>query len=102
MASVRGGPLVEWSEEGNLAGPRAGEGHDSVSKRAAIAEKARKNSKEQFNNVPHHLIRKLIAECLEEIPKSSAAGADGMSVKQARENLNSLLPPILKQIHEGR
>ena len=33
---------------------------------------------------------------------SSAAGVDGMSAKQARENLSWLLPPILKQIHEGR
>jgi group II intron reverse transcriptase/maturase len=90
------------SEAGNPAGLRAGEGHDPVSRRAAIAAKARKNSKEQFNNLLHHLTYELVAECLGDIPKSSAAGVDGMSVKQARENLSWLLPPILKQIHEGR
>lgn len=97
-----GRSVVEWSELRNLAGARAGEGHDPVSRRAAIAAKVRKNPKEQFNNLLHHLICKLVAECLDEIPKSSAAGVDGMCVKQARENLNGLLPPILKQAHEGR
>jgi group II intron reverse transcriptase/maturase len=90
------------SEAGNPSGPSAGKGHDPVSKRAAIAAKARKNPKEQFNNLLHHLTYALVAECLEKIPQSSAAGVDGMSAKQASENLSWLLPPILKQIHEGR
>ena len=90
------------SEAGNPSGPRAGKGYDPVSRRAAIAAKARNNPKEQFNNLLHHLTYELVAECLDEIPRSSAAGVDGMSVKEARENLSWLLPPILKQIHEGR
>jgi group II intron reverse transcriptase/maturase len=90
------------TEAGNAAGRSAGKGHDPVSRRAAIAAKARENPKEQFNNLLHHLTYELVAECLDEIPRSSAAGVDGMSVKQARENLSWLLPPILKQIHEGR
>src|SRR5438046_3002703 len=90
------------TEAGNPVGPRAGERHDPVSRRAAIAAKARKNPKEQFNNLLHHVTYELIAECLSDVPQSSAAGVDGMSVKQARENLSWLLPPILKQIHEGR
>ncbi len=77
-------------------------GDDPVSRRAAIAARARKNPKEQFNNLLHHLSYEWVAECLDEIPRASAAGVDGMSVKQARENLSWLLPPILKQIHEGR
>lgn len=90
------------SEAGNPCGRRAGEGNHPVSRRAAIAARARANPKEQFNNLLHHLTYDLIAECLNQIPQSSAAGVDGMSVKQARENLSWLLPPILKQIHEGR
>lgn len=90
------------SEAGNPSGPRAGKGYDPVSRRAAIAAKARTNPKEQFNNLLHHLTYELVAECLDDIPRSSAAGVDGMSVKEARENLSWLLPPILKQIHEGR
>ena len=90
------------SESGNPSGPSAGEGDNPVSRRAAIAARARKNPKEQFNNLLHHLTYELVAECLHEIPQSSAAGVDGMSAKQASENLSWLLPPILKQIHEGR
>jgi RNA-directed DNA polymerase len=90
------------SESGNPSGRSVGEGHDPVSRRAAIAAKARKNPKEQFNNLLHHLTYELVAECLDEIPQTSATGVDGMSVKQASENLSWLLPPILKQIHDGR
>jgi group II intron reverse transcriptase/maturase len=90
------------TEAGNPAGPSVGKGYDPVSRRAAIAAKARKNPKEQFNNLLHHLTYELVAECLNDIPNTSAAGVDGMSVKQARENLSWILPPILKQIHEGR
>jgi group II intron reverse transcriptase/maturase len=90
------------AEAGNSSGHRAGKGNDPVSRRAAIAAKARNNPKEQFNNLLHHLTYELVAECLDDIPNSSASGVDGMSVKQARENLSWLLPPILKQIHEER
>jgi hypothetical protein len=90
------------SESGNPIGPSADKGANPVSKRAAIAARARKNLKEQFNTLLHHLTYELVAECLHEIPPSSASGVDGMSVKQASENLSWLLPPILKQIHEGR
>ena len=89
-------------ESGNPSGRSDGEGDNPVSRRAAIAAKARKNPKEQFNNLLHHLRYELVAECLNQIPQSSAAGVDGMSVRQASENLSWLLPPILKQIHEGR
>ena len=56
------------SESGNPSGPSAGEGHNPVSGRAAIAARARKNPKEQFNNLLHHLTYELVAECLKEIP----------------------------------
>jgi RNA-directed DNA polymerase len=68
-----------------------------------MAHRERKNPKEQFNNLLHHLTYELVAECLHEIPPPRTVGAvDGISVKQARENWSWLLPPILKQIHEGR
>jgi len=89
------------SESGNPSGRSVGKGNDPVSKRAAIAAKARTNPKEQFNNLLHHLSYELVAECLNEIPQSSAAGVDGMSAKQASENLSWLLPPILKQSMTG-
>jgi hypothetical protein len=53
-------------------GPSARDEHNPVSKRAAIAAKARKNPKEQFNNLLHHLTYELVEECLHELPLSSA------------------------------
>ena len=49
------------SESGNPSGPSAGKENNPVSRRAAIAAKARKNPKEQFNNLLHHLTYELIA-----------------------------------------
>ncbi len=90
----------EVANEESGTGHSVGQGYDPVSKRAAIAAKARTNPKEQFNNLLHHLTYELVEECLSKIPKSSATGVDEMGVKEARENLSWLLPPILKQIHE--
>lgn len=87
---------------GNLAGLRVGQDRDPISRRAAVAAKARKNPKGQFNNLLHHLTYELVEECLAKIPRSSAVGVDEMGVEEAQENLSWLLPPILKQIHEGR
>jgi group II intron reverse transcriptase/maturase len=90
------------TEAGNPVGHSAEQGRDPVSRRAAIAAKARSHPKEQFNNLLHHLTYELVEECLKKIPRSSAAGVDGMSVEEACQNLSWLLPPILKQIHDGR
>ncbi len=90
------------SEAGNLAEHSVREGHDPVSRRATIAAKARANQSEQFNNLLHHLTYELVEECLKKIPRTSAVGVDGMSVGEAQKNLSWLLPPVLKQIHEGR
>lgn len=87
---------------GKLSEHSGGWKQDPVSRRAAIAAKARMNPKEQFCNLLHHLSYELIEECLFKIPRNSAVGTDGMTVDQARENLSWLLPPILKQIHEGK
>ena len=91
-----------YTVAGNPAEHSVGEGRDPESRRAAIAVKARINPRECFNSLLHHLTYDLVEECLSKIPKSSAVGMDGMTVVQARENLSWLLPPILKQIHEGR
>ena len=91
-----------YTVTGNLAEPSVSTGRNPVSRRAAVAAKARSHPKEQFNNLLHHLTYELVDECLNKTPRSSAAGIDGMSVEEARKNLSWLLPPILKQIHEGQ
>jgi len=87
---------------GNSVGHSGNARLDPASRRALIAAKARSNPKERFNNLLHHLTYELVEECLARIPSSSAPGEDGMTAKQARENLAWILPPILKQIREGR
>lgn len=87
---------------GNLTERSVGKGKDPVSRRAAIAAKARSQPKEQFNSLLHHLTYELIEESLANISRSSAVGVDEMTVEEARKHLSWLLPPILKQIHEGR
>lgn len=72
---------------GNLIKPRVDKGQDPVSRREAVAAKARNNPKERFNSLLHHLTYDLIADCLQKTPLSSAVGVDEMTVEQARENL---------------
>lgn len=91
-----------YTEMGHSAGCKDSVKQDPVSRRAAIAAKARMNPNERFNNLLHHLTYELIEECLNKIPKSTSVGVDGMTVEQTQANLNWLLPPILKQIHQGR
>jgi len=50
----------------------------------------------------HHLTFELVKECLENIPRKSAPGVDGMTVETALKNLDWLLPPLLDAIHQGR
>jgi len=86
---------------GNLHGHSDSAGNDPESKRARIAAIARSKPKEQFNNLMHHLTYELVREHLAKIPLKSAPGADGMTVKAALDNLEWILPPILKAIHQG-
>ena len=71
------------SEAGNPTEHSVGKGNDPVSRRAAIAAKARTNPKEQFNSLLHHLTYELIEECLNKIPKSSAARATNCRINAA-------------------
>lgn len=77
-------------------------GNDPRIKRSRIAVKARSNPKIKFNNLIHHLTPQLIEESIKSISVSSVPGVDDMPVKQVRENLSWLLPPIMKQIHAGQ
>jgi group II intron reverse transcriptase/maturase len=71
-------------------------------KRLLIAAKARSQPKEKFNNLTHHLTVALIKEQLYKTSLNSAPGVDGMTVGQARENADWLLPPLIDVIHKGR
>src|SRR5690606_3690396 len=79
-----------------------GSGNDTSTRLARIAVKARMSRKERFNNLLHHLTPDLIIENLAKIPLKSATGVDKMTVGRVEKNLDWLLPPVMKQIHEGR
>jgi group II intron reverse transcriptase/maturase len=74
---------------------------ESELKLTRIAIKARSNPKERFSNLMHHLTPELIRQHLSKMPTRSASGVDGMTVVQALENLDWILSPQLKMIHEG-
>jgi RNA-directed DNA polymerase len=96
------GKLEPHTEVGSSSEHRNTTANDPISKRALIAAKARNNPKLQFVNLMHHLTPKLIEESLNKIPKKSAVGVDGMTVEQAKKNLDWILPPLLKRIHNGQ
>ena len=75
---------------------------DSVTRRALIAARARKNPHERFNSLLHHLTYNLVSKCLDEMSKSTSPGIDKMDVKTVQKNLDWLLPPILSKIHKGQ
>lgn len=75
---------------------------EPMTKQELIAARARKNKEEKFNNLMPHLKLELIKECLNKTRLNSAAGVDGMSVGQARQNADWLVPPLLDAIHKGR
>jgi group II intron reverse transcriptase/maturase len=83
------------------ANARSGTKLGPEAKLALVADKARKNPKEQFNNLLHHLTSKLIEGELNQMKRTTSAGVDGMTVAQAKDHLDWLLPKVLEQIHEG-
>jgi retron-type reverse transcriptase len=82
-------------------GHRAGQ-LTQAQRRAQIAARARSQPKEKFSNLLHHLTPELITQCLSAIPGKSAAGVDEITVEEVKANLSWMLPPILKEIHQGR
>ena len=94
--------LGPYTAMGNVTEHSVNNKVDLISGRALIAARARSHPKEQFNNLVHHLTYELIEECLHKIPENSAPGADGMTVNEAKSNLHWILPPLLKQIHQGQ
>jgi RNA-directed DNA polymerase len=75
--------------------------NDPDTKLARIADKARKNPKEQFSSLLHHLSPQLIVKGLAKMRRTTSSGVDGMTVPQALEHVDWLLPTIVSAIHRG-
>lgn len=90
------------TETGNNRGHWSPGGVDSNLRLAHVAARARKSAEERFSNLMHHLTPELIAKQLDGMTQKSAAGIDGITVEQARKNVNWLLRIPMEQIHKGQ
>src|ERR1039457_2844073 len=64
-----------------------------------IAAKARYEPKLRFTSLAHHITRDRVLKSLSQIPKRSAAGVDGQTVEEAKENFEQWIEPMLQSIH---
>jgi group II intron reverse transcriptase/maturase len=64
-----------------------------------IAAKARDDRKLKFTSLAHHITEELLWESVNHIPKNSAPGSDGQTVKDAKESFKQWAPEMLRAIH---
>ena len=64
-----------------------------------IAAKAREDRKLKFTSLAHHVTEELLWESVNHIPNTSAAGSDGQTVQEAKENFKQWAPEMLRAIH---
>ena len=64
-----------------------------------IAAKARCEPNLRFTSLAHHVTRERVQKNLSQIPKRSAAGADGQTVEAAKESFEEWIEPMLQSIH---
>ena len=64
-----------------------------------IAAKARCEPKLRFTSLAHHITRDRVRRALSKIPEHSAAGVDGQTVREAKENFEEWIEPMLQSMH---
>ncbi len=64
-----------------------------------IAVKAREEPKLRFTSLAHHVTKELIWKNLCRIPGKSAAGCDGKTVAEAKEEFEEWVEPMLQSMH---
>jgi RNA-directed DNA polymerase len=64
-----------------------------------IAVKAREEPKLRFTSLAHHVTKQLIWKSLCQIPNKSAAGCDGKTVAEAKEEFEEWVEPMLQSMH---
>jgi len=65
-----------------------------------IAIKARCEPTLRFTSLAHHVTRSRVEGNLKQIPNRSAAGTDGVSVAEAKEDFDHWIEPMLSSIHK--
>src|SRR5712675_3795592 len=64
-----------------------------------IAVKARCEPKLRFTSLAHHITKERVWESLSQIPAKSAAGVDGQTVTEAKENFEEWIAGMLQSVH---
>jgi RNA-directed DNA polymerase len=64
-----------------------------------IAVKARCEPRLRFTSLAHHITKERVWENLAQIPTNSAAGVDGQSVTEAKENFEGWIEEMLQSVH---
>lgn len=66
-----------------------------------IAAKARSEPKLRFTSLAHHLTQERLWKSLSHIPKTSAPGCDGQTVREAKEEFEIWSAPMLSAVHRN-
>src|ERR1035437_4208778 len=64
-----------------------------------IAVKARCEPKLRFTSLAHHITKERLWENLKQMPAKSAAGVDGQTVTEAKENFEEWIAGMLQSVH---
>ena len=66
-----------------------------------VREAARKDKKQKFTALLHHLTKDLLRESFQALKKQAAPGVDGVSWKQYQEGLEERLQDLHSRVHRG-
>lgn len=64
-----------------------------------IAEKSRENPMLKFTSLAHHITPERVWKNLHQIPLRSAPGCDGQTVREAKDDFESWIEPMLESMH---
>ncbi len=64
-----------------------------------IAAKARCEAKLRFTSLAHHVTRERVWDNLSQVPRKTAAGVDGQTVEEAKEQFDVWIEPMLQSMH---
>ncbi|GFO55009.1 hypothetical protein GMSM_20160 [Geomonas sp. Red276] len=67
-----------------------------------VREAAKKDSKQRFTNLMHHITIDLLRESYHALKRKAAPGLDGVTWEEYGEELEERLPDLLERIRSGR
>jgi len=67
-----------------------------------ITNKAKREPDFCFTSLTHHLTESLLRQCLHKMKANTAAGFDGMTLKDAKKSFKIWCPQVIDQVHKGQ